>query len=910
MTTQHHAGITGRALLALARGGGRLLIGTGALVLLSVLLVGLPWGLIHYIGWPLPDHLPSLAEATTWLWRGSFHTGTLLDILAVACWILWGFFVVDVTGCLADAVTGIRRPGFALPPGPMHLLASLLVGGLLLALLGHRTPAIAAVLPAGHATAAPVVATAPPTAGLGGGHPTVTVAEPAGGVHDSLWRIAERHLGDGHRWPEIWHLNQGRTQNDGRVFTDPDLIYSGWTLLLPATGHDADHPASSAERPEPSRSPAEPSQREAGSEATAPPPEATATATPAEDADESASPGGGEAVDLGNGVFLSLAVAAAISAALVLARHRYRRRWAPGRSSYAPMPVAPTVYELRLAHLTAACDGVSHPGEGNDGEQCGEHPRRGLVLTPPGAEDPADGEPDRIALGVRDGVSVASTLARRGLGFTGPTAAAAARAVLIAQLASETTQVVVPVDDLPLLLEDPPDRLPTALRIVPDFAAALAELDAATTDRKWRLLVARPPATQSDTARLRALLASGASNASAILLGQYLPGATIYVAEDGTVSASSPGAATELRDTRMFTATPPAITELLGVLSDADVSLEPRRPADRGTELDGEPVTAPPGLACFATSATREKPAADTDRPDDSTQTPGATVAAELAPPPELRLTVLGAFTATMTTPDGEHRRPRLGMKAQELLTYLAIHRSGVSRDILIADLWRECRHRDRRTNNLNSALRRLRDALDTTNGGARPDIVLTGDGRLRLNPDCVSVDYWDFDDARTLARAAATDDQRHHACRAQVAAYGGRLGADLDAAEWVHGPDYNTQCAVVDALGRLAAAAETTDPQHALDLLDTARGYDPGNESLYGAIMRLQSALGYHDAIDRTLSLLEAELAAHKDKPSPEIVGLARSLRRRHTTTIATQTPGYHHHGQRETPRGNPASE
>jgi nucleoid-associated protein YgaU len=58
------------------------------------------------------------------------------------------------------------------------------------------------------------------------------VRYPEQGVHDSLWRIAERCLGNGARWPEIWTLNKNTIQADGRTFTNPNLIYPGWTLQL------------------------------------------------------------------------------------------------------------------------------------------------------------------------------------------------------------------------------------------------------------------------------------------------------------------------------------------------------------------------------------------------------------------------------------------------------------------------------------------------------------------------------------------------------------------------------------------------------------------------------------------------------------------------------------------------------
>ncbi|ETA04500.1 hypothetical protein CcI6DRAFT_00276 [Frankia sp. CcI6] len=52
--------------------------------------------------------------------------------------------------------------------------------------------------------------------------------------HDTLWGIAERFLGDGLRYREIFDLNEGRAQPDGRTLSKPSLIHAGWVLLLPA----------------------------------------------------------------------------------------------------------------------------------------------------------------------------------------------------------------------------------------------------------------------------------------------------------------------------------------------------------------------------------------------------------------------------------------------------------------------------------------------------------------------------------------------------------------------------------------------------------------------------------------------------------------------------------------------------
>ncbi|MGE3857732.1 MAG: BTAD domain-containing putative transcriptional regulator [Dehalococcoidia bacterium] len=50
---------------------------------------------------------------------------------------------------------------------------------------------------------------------------------------DHLWGIAARFLGDGFRWDEIWAANRDRDMGGGWRFTDPQLIYPGWELVLP-----------------------------------------------------------------------------------------------------------------------------------------------------------------------------------------------------------------------------------------------------------------------------------------------------------------------------------------------------------------------------------------------------------------------------------------------------------------------------------------------------------------------------------------------------------------------------------------------------------------------------------------------------------------------------------------------------
>ncbi|MDE0137293.1 MAG: ABC transporter substrate-binding protein [bacterium] len=57
---------------------------------------------------------------------------------------------------------------------------------------------------------------------------------------DTLRKIAMEHLGDENRWPEIYAINEGVVQADGRALTDPDLIHIGWVLRInQAVGSDS-----------------------------------------------------------------------------------------------------------------------------------------------------------------------------------------------------------------------------------------------------------------------------------------------------------------------------------------------------------------------------------------------------------------------------------------------------------------------------------------------------------------------------------------------------------------------------------------------------------------------------------------------------------------------------------------------
>ncbi|MFG1917531.1 hypothetical protein [Micromonospora sp. NPDC048898] len=130
----------------------------------------------------------------------------------------------------------------------------LAVLGLCLLVLGVSTQVIA---PA--AVAAP---TSPTLRAAGETGKYYVVGPPVDGQREYLFAIAAKTLGNGNRSPEIFALNEGRLQPDGRRLTDATSLQPGWILVLPrdATGPGVQTGALPAPTPAPTAvSPSPPS---------------------------------------------------------------------------------------------------------------------------------------------------------------------------------------------------------------------------------------------------------------------------------------------------------------------------------------------------------------------------------------------------------------------------------------------------------------------------------------------------------------------------------------------------------------------------------------------------------------------------------------------------------------------------
>src|SRR5690606_25695709 len=215
--------------------------------------------LVVLVGNPLPDEAPN----RDWL-TAEISTDTLLEILSIVLWLAWLHFVI----CLVVELVSDRR-GRGLAPnvpgggvGTQALARRLVSAVLLLAGTTAATlPAAAAAERAPDKASSPGQSTAPASTAQAAApaspqpeRPAVAQADsrhgdevvkyyevqpPSGRHYDTLWDIAERFLGSGLRYKEIFELNRGVPQPDGRTLTNADLIQPGWQLRLPP---DADGP--------------------------------------------------------------------------------------------------------------------------------------------------------------------------------------------------------------------------------------------------------------------------------------------------------------------------------------------------------------------------------------------------------------------------------------------------------------------------------------------------------------------------------------------------------------------------------------------------------------------------------------------------------------------------------------------
>lgn len=245
----------------------------GAFLALAVLVVGVPGALLYYIGSPLPHQFNSD------LLQQPITTVTFVNTLAVVVWLAWAQFTACVLVEAKAAVSGVGMPHRVPGAAPSQLLARQLIAALLLvgvstaglvpglsqlgqgqnhesqarpgvAVTAQQTPGqhqvrtASAAVP--HQQAAQHAAGTQQGAGQAAGKSAAKdtkfyrIQPPEGRHHDSLWEIAQRHLGDGRRYNEIYQLNKDRVQPDGSKLSQASLIRPGWVMEMPSDAHGGD----------------------------------------------------------------------------------------------------------------------------------------------------------------------------------------------------------------------------------------------------------------------------------------------------------------------------------------------------------------------------------------------------------------------------------------------------------------------------------------------------------------------------------------------------------------------------------------------------------------------------------------------------------------------------------------------
>ena len=271
----------------------------GAGLALLAVVLGMPALLLLTLGPPpIPSGL-SLAVLT-----GAVSVNALLGVLIWVLWLAWLQFTVCAAVEAVSALRGNGLPRHVPLSGGMQTLARrLVIAALLVTTAASPATAVPVVLaPASEPVAAvqaedgaqadqsPQAAqtaqeddaavageaaqeTGDVTYRLGDavidpevgaqlvGRRVYVVQPPQGHYHDNLWDIAERSLGDGRAYQQIYDLNAGRVQPDGRALELARLIQPNWYLIMPEEAADiprveAVSPAPAPDTPTPAPAPA------------------------------------------------------------------------------------------------------------------------------------------------------------------------------------------------------------------------------------------------------------------------------------------------------------------------------------------------------------------------------------------------------------------------------------------------------------------------------------------------------------------------------------------------------------------------------------------------------------------------------------------------------------------------------
>lgn len=222
--------------------------GLTATLLIALFVIGTPLALIAIGAAPWDADWSQVGTLLT-----SPDDGHLfMAVLAVLAWGAWAFVALLLLLAIWGQIRGLPAPSIPGLGAPQQVIGQLVA---VAALLFVAAPTVVAAFPTppAHAAAAPVLETTrlaavetppvlPETAPVLIADTTTTEKSTVDYTvkrGDSLWKIADRLLGDGARFPEIVELNKAVL--NGR----PDFIVSGTVLKVPhvVTESEAERPA-------------------------------------------------------------------------------------------------------------------------------------------------------------------------------------------------------------------------------------------------------------------------------------------------------------------------------------------------------------------------------------------------------------------------------------------------------------------------------------------------------------------------------------------------------------------------------------------------------------------------------------------------------------------------------------------
>ena len=270
-------------------------------LVLAAVIIGLPAALLATVG---PPPLPTGVDMSV-LFTQAVSFDVVVGVLIWVLYLAWLQFTVCTLVEAASAIKGHGVPGHVPLSGGMQSLVRRLIASVLL--LGAVSGPVAAA-------AAPVVEEPTPavavsqdvssqqpvaaddsqadgaaTASQGAdsdhqymrymvngveldqeigaqlvGQRVYIVQPPEGRYHDNLWDIAERNLGEGRAYSQIYDLNAGRAQPDGGSLELARLIQPGWLLVMPESATSVARVEAIPTTPAPAPAAPTPQQQEEG----------------------------------------------------------------------------------------------------------------------------------------------------------------------------------------------------------------------------------------------------------------------------------------------------------------------------------------------------------------------------------------------------------------------------------------------------------------------------------------------------------------------------------------------------------------------------------------------------------------------------------------------------------------------